>query len=180
MSAVRRSKVGRVSPAPVLTEAQRQKSLRKAHGLSITQLSEATGIGESSLRNFESRGVPLKDDVRVKLAAAFGLTRDQYARYLDGAMTVEEATAAAPKRPSLPPKSKDRVPLGPVLRSHPEWADLCVRAVVEARKMDPPLEIAPETLKQVGFAPWLFGPLEDVEVEDVIDLCRVVQRRQRT
>lgn len=169
-----------MAPEPVLTEAQRLKSLREAHDLKIEQIAKATGLKPSTLRNYETRGVPASDDVRVRLATAYGFTsRDEFARYLSGAMTLDEATAKLPRGAVPPPGSAERSPRGPVLRAHPEWADLALRAAVKARTLESPLEIDPDTMRSVGLRPWLFGPLEEVEVDDVIDIARILLRRRR-
>lgn len=179
MSALhRRSTLAHVNAEqPKPGSASRFKALRVARGYdTLKKLSGALGgaIKESALRNYEaSRGVPRDDVTRKVIADFFGLSRDDLANYLDGEMSLEQALAASSKAGSLPPPSTERVVAGPLLRTHPEWADLCARAIATAP------DLTPDTLKEIGLKPFLYGPLDSVEVQDVIDLGRIHQRLHR-
>jgi hypothetical protein len=164
---------------PKQTSAERMKALRIALGFRLlADLSSETAkhgkqISEGSLRGYEtlSRGVPKDEDVRRALAAALGLPLDAFSAYLAGRVD-RDATVALSSRTSatVPPTSDALMPTGPLLRNHPDWADLCAQAIESDRN------ITAQDLREIGAKPFLYGPLEKVGVEDVVGIARMHRR----
>lgn len=185
VTAARRTKMPATmaSKAKVDETASRHKELRKERFPRVADLAAhpaivEAGISEGNLRNFESeaRGVP--ERARGPLAEAFGLTRDQYVSYLAGHIPLTEALRFAEEQAGAP-LSAARAPKGPLPRNHPEWADLCARAMEADRSAPEPDRITPEDLREVGITPFVMGPLDSLELQDVLDLARMIHRRRR-
>jgi transcriptional regulator with XRE-family HTH domain len=127
----------------------------------------------TSLANQERDGVGDRETMRATLAEVYGLDVDTFRAYLFAEIDLEEAMAARGKRArgeTGPPRSGIAEPGGaPRLRTHPEWADLCARAI----GYDP--QIKPETLKALGEKPFLYGPIESFDLPLLVDLARGYQ-----
>lgn len=133
-------------------------------------------ISAANLRNMETRGIPQDVRPRSILAATAGLPAPVFDAYIAGTMTLDEAmkkrepggfTSGSYSTP--PPASRSGAVLGPLLKTHPNWGDMCARVVLE----DP--YITPETLAIVGQQPFTATPVEQVDLPWLVNYARGMQ-----
>jgi transcriptional regulator with XRE-family HTH domain len=143
--------------------ANRFRALRSALGLTQEEVAKRSGRLDRNyvnrIENGHNKGA--SDHVRGAMSAAYHITRDDLAEYLEGRLELEKLLE---RREHAAAVSHEQ----PLFRNHPRWADL-VREAQSLRRS--PIE----DFERIADSPFLWGPLDRLDAMLLADLVRDVR-----